>query len=162
MMPPSEKITPFIWFDDQAEAAANLYVSLFKNARLIEVAHWGEGAPFPRGSTMSATFEIDGRTFIAFNGGPHFKQTEAFSMFVSCEDQAEVDHYWHALIADGGAPGQCAWLKDKFGLSWQIVPKALMRLLNDPDGAKAGRVMKAMMQMTKIDVAELEKAAARA
>jgi predicted 3-demethylubiquinone-9 3-methyltransferase (glyoxalase superfamily) len=160
MLQPSSKVTPFIWFDHQAEAAAKLYVSLFANSRIVEVAHWGEGAPFPRGSVLSATFEIDGRQFIAFNGGPHHQQSEAFSMFVSCEDQAEVDRYWHALIADGGKPGQCSWLKDRFGVSWQIVPKALGRLLGDPDAAKAGRAMKAMMQMSKIDVAELERAAA--
>jgi predicted 3-demethylubiquinone-9 3-methyltransferase (glyoxalase superfamily) len=160
MIQPSTKVTPFIWFNDQAEAAATLYVSLFDNARIIETARWGDGTPFPKGTAMSVTFEIDGRQFIAFNGGPYFKQTEAFSMFVSCEDQAEVDRYWSALIADGGAPGQCAWLKDRFGLSWQIVPKALGRLLSNPDTAKAGRAMKAMMKMTKIDVAELERAAA--
>jgi predicted 3-demethylubiquinone-9 3-methyltransferase (glyoxalase superfamily) len=159
MIQPSSKVTPFIWFNDQAEAAATLYVSLFENARIIEIARWGTGAPFPQGTVMSATFELDGRQFIAFNGGPHFKQTEAFSMFVSCEDQAEVDRYWHALIADGGAPSQCAWLKDRFGLSWQIVPKALGRLLGDPDSAKAGRAMRAMMKMSKIDIAELERAA---
>ena len=160
MMQPSNKVTPFIWFDHQAEAAAELYVSLFPNSRILEVARWAEGAQFPKGSAMSATFELDGRQFIAFNGGPHLKPTEAFSMFVSCEDQAEVDRYWDALIADGGVPGQCAWLKDKFGVSWQIVPKALGRLLGDPDAGRAGRAMKAMMQMTKIDVAGLERAAA--
>jgi predicted 3-demethylubiquinone-9 3-methyltransferase (glyoxalase superfamily) len=157
---PGNKVTPFIWFDNQAEAAANFYVSLFGNSRVVDVARWGEGAPFPKGSAMSATFELDGRQFIAFNGGPHFKFSEVFSMFVSCEDQAEVDRYWNALIADGGAPGRCAWLKDKFGLSWQIVPKALGRLLSDPDAARAGRAMQAMMQMTRIDVVELERAAA--
>src|ERR1700757_302828 len=108
MMQPSNKVTPFIWLDNQAEAAATLYVSLFDNARIVDVARWGKGAPFPQGAVMSVTFEIDGRQFIAFNGGPHFKQSEAFSMFVSCEDQAEVDRYWQALTADGGAPSQCA------------------------------------------------------
>lgn len=160
MMQPSSKVTPFIWLDRQAEAAAELYVSLFPNSRILEVARWAEGAPFPRDSVMSATFELDGRQFIAFNGGSHFAQTPAFSMFASCEDQAEVDRLWHALIADGGAPSQCAWLKDRFGVSWQIVPKALGRLIGDPDPAKAGRAMKAMMGMTKIDIAELERAAA--
>ncbi|HEY8023368.1 MAG TPA: VOC family protein [Burkholderiaceae bacterium] len=160
MIQPSNKVTPFIWFDNQAEAAAELYVSLIPNSRIIEVARWAKGAPFPEGTAMSATFELDGRQFIAFNGGPHHKQSESFSMFVSCEDQAEVDRYWNALIADGGKPGQCAWLKDKFGLSWQIVPKALGRLLGDPDPARAGRAMKAMMGMTKIVVADLEQAAA--
>ncbi len=160
MIQPANKVTPFIWFEDQAEAAANFYVSLFANSRLVEVARWGEGAPFPKGSAMSASFELDGREFIAFNGGPHFKLSEVFSMFVRCEDQAEVDRYWNALIADGGAPSRCGWLKDKFGLSWQIVPQALGRLLGDADSAKAARAMQAMMRMTRIDVAELERAAA--
>ena len=160
MSPSTNTVTPFIWFDDQAEAAVRFYVSLFRNSRIVDVARWGPGAPFPQGSVMSATFELDGRPYIAFNGGPHFRLTEAFSMFVSCEDQAEVDRYWNALIADGGSPGQCAWLKDRFGLSWQVVPKALARLLGDPDAARAGRAMQAMRQMTKIDVAELERAAA--
>lgn len=154
------KVTPFLWFDAQAEEAARFYVSIFANSRLVDVAKWADGAPAPKGSTMSATFEIDGRQFIAFNGGPYFKFTEACSMFVSCEDQAEVDRYWNALIADGGTPGQCAWLKDKYGLSWQIVPKALGQLLGDPDAGRAGRAMKAMMKMGKIDIAELERAAA--
>ncbi|MES2952308.1 MAG: VOC family protein [Pseudomonadota bacterium] len=158
-MQPSSKVTPFLWYDTQAEAAANFYVSLFPNSRVQEVARWSEGSPYPKGSAMSATFELDGRQFVAFNGGPHFKFTEVFSMFVSCEDQAEVDRYWNALIADGGAPSQCGWLKDKFGLSWQIVPKALGRLLSDPDAGRSKRAMQAMMKMTKLDVAVLEQAA---
>lgn len=160
MKQPSQKVTPFIWFDDQAEAAANFYVSLFANAHIVDVSRWGDGAPYPKGSAMSVSFEIDGCQFIAFNGGPHFKPNESFSMFVSCEDQAEVDRYWNALIADGGAPSQCAWLKDKFGVSWQIVPKALGRLLSDPDASRAGRAMQAMLKMSKINIAELERAAA--
>jgi predicted 3-demethylubiquinone-9 3-methyltransferase (glyoxalase superfamily) len=160
MLQPKTKVTPFLWFDSQAEEAAKLYVSIFANSRLLDVSRWGDGAPFPKGSVMSATFEIDGRQFIAFNGGPQLKFSEACSMFVSCEDQSQVDRYWAALIADGGAPGQCAWLKDKYGLSWQIVPKALLQLLSDPDAGRAGRAMKAMLEMSKIDVAELERAAA--
>jgi predicted 3-demethylubiquinone-9 3-methyltransferase (glyoxalase superfamily) len=160
MLQTKTKVTPFLWFDNQAEEAAKLYVSIFANSRLLDIARWSDGAPFPKGSVMSATFEIDGRQFIAFNGGPQLKFSEACSMFVSCEDQAEVDRYWAALIADGGAPGQCAWLKDKYGLSWQIVPKALLQLLSDPDAGRAGRAMKAMMTMSKIDIAELERAAA--
>ncbi len=160
MMQPSSKVTPFLWYDTQAEAAANFYVSLFPNSRVQEVARWGEGSPYPKGSAMSATFELDGRQYVAFNGGPHFKFTEVFSMFVNCEDQAEVDRYWTALTADGGAPSQCGWLKDKFGLSWQIVPKALGRLLSDPDAGRSKRAMQAMMKMTKLDVAVLEQAAA--
>ena len=159
MMQPKSKVTPFLWFDTQAEAAANFYVSLFANAKIVDVARWGKGSPYLEGSVMSATLELAGQQYILFNGGAHFKLNESFSLFVSCEDQAEVDHFWNALIADGGAPSQCSWLKDKFGVSWQIAPKALVRLLGDKDSAKAGRVMQAMMKMTKIDVAELERAA---
>ena len=160
MIQPKNKVTPFLWFDKDAEAAANFYVSLLANSKIIDVARWSKGAPFPEGSAMSVTVEIAGQQYILFNGGPHFKLNEAASLFVSCEDQAEVDHYWDALTADGGSPSQCAWLKDKFGVSWQIVPKALGRLLSDKDSARAGRAMQAMMKMTKIDVAELERAAA--
>ena len=160
MIQPKNKVTPFVWFDTEAEAAAKFYVSLFADSTIIDVACWGKGSPYPEGSTMSVTLNLAGQQYILFNGGSHFKINESFSLFVSCEDQAEVDRLWNALTADGGSPSQCSWLKDKFGVSWQIVPKALMRLLGDPDSAKAGRVMQAMMQMTKIDVAELERAAA--
>ena len=159
LIQPKNKVTPFIWFDTEAEAAANFYVSLFGDSTIIDVARWGNGSPYVEGSVMSVTLDLAGQQYILFNGGSHFKLNESFSLFVSCEDQAEVDRLWDALIADGGSPSQCSWLKDKFGVSWQIVPKALMRLLGDPDSAKAGRVMQAMMQMTKIDVAELERAA---
>ena len=160
LIQPKHKVTPFIWFDTEAEAAANFYVSLFADSTIIDVARWGKGSPYVEGSVMSVTLDLAGQQYILFNGGSHFKLNESFSLFVSCEDQAEVDRLWNALIADGGSPSQCSWLRDKFGVSWQIVPKALMRLLGDPDSAKAGRVMQAMMQMTKIDVAELERAAA--
>ena len=160
LIQPKNKVTPFIWFDTEAEAAANFYVSLFADSAIIDVARWGKGSPYVEGSVMSVTLDLAGQQYILFNGGSHFKLNESFSLFVSCEDQAEVDRLWNALIADGGSPSQCSWLRDKFGVSWQIVPKALMRLLGDPDSAKAGRVMQAMMQMTKIDVAELERAAA--
>ena len=160
LIQPKHKVTPFIWFDTEAEAAANFYVSLFADSTIIDVARWGKGSPYPEGSVMSATLNLAGQEYILFNGGSHFKLNESFSLFVSCEDQAEVDRLWNALIADGGSPSQCSWLKDKFGVSWQIVPKALVRLLGDKDSAKAGRAMQAMMQMTKIDVAELERAAA--
>ena len=160
MLNPSGKVTPFLWFDSQAEEAAKFYVSLVPNSRIVDVNYWAKGSPFPEGSVMSAIFELDGRQYIALNAGPHYKLSPAFSLFVSCEDQAEVDRYWDALVADGGAASQCAWLTDKFGVSWQIVPKALGRLLSDTDSAKAGRAMQAMMQMTKIDVAALERAAA--
>ena len=157
---PRNKITPFIWLNSQAEEAANFYVSLFADSKIQNVARWPKGTPYPEGAVMSATVVLANQEYILFNGGSHFKQDEAFSMFVMCEDQAEVDRLWNALIADGGRPSQCGWLKDKFGISWQIVPKALMRLQDDKDVEKAARAMQAMMQMTKIDVAALEKAAA--
>lgn len=158
MLQPGKKVTPFLWFENQADEAANFYVSLFPNARLLDVSRWGKGAPYAEGSVMSAMFEIDGQQIMAFNGGPFFKLNEACSLFVHCEDQAEVDRYWDALTANGGTPSRCGWLKDRFGLSWQIIPKALNRLLSDPDPARAGRAMKAMMNMGKIDIVELERA----
>lgn len=157
---PSSKVTPFLWFDTQAEAAARSYVALIPNSRIVDVAYWRDGAPFPAGSVMSVTFELDGHPYIALNAGTHYKLTPAFSLFVSCEDQAEVDHYWSALTANGGRPDQCAWLTDRFGVSWQIVPKALGRLLSDRDAGRASRAMQAMLSMQKIDVAALERAAA--
>lgn len=160
MIQPKNKVTPFLWLEKDAEVAANFYVSLFADSKIIDVARWGAGSPHPEGSVMSATLELVGQQYILFNGGPHFKLNESFSMFASCEDQAETDRLWDALTADGGAPMQCGWLKDKFGVTWQIVPKALMRLLGDKDSAKAARVMQAMMEMVKLDVAELERAAA--
>jgi predicted 3-demethylubiquinone-9 3-methyltransferase (glyoxalase superfamily) len=156
MLQPTAKVTLFLWFDTQAEEAARFYVGLFPNSRLLDVSRRGGGV------AMSATFEIDGRSVIAFNGGPHFQLNEACSLFVSCEDQTEVDHYWNALLADGGKASRCGWLRDRFGLSWQVVPKALGRLLSDPDAARAGRAMQAMMGMGKLEVAELERAAAGA
>jgi len=153
------KIHPFLWFDDQAEEAAKLYVSLFKNSKIGRTVRYGEGGPGPKGQVMTIEFELDGQPVTALNGGPVFKFTEAVSFSVDCEDQAEVDRYWTALM-DGGQESQCGWLKDRFGFSWQIVPKALPRLLSDPDRAKAQRVMAAMMKMRKLDVAALEAAAA--
>jgi predicted 3-demethylubiquinone-9 3-methyltransferase (glyoxalase superfamily) len=153
------KITPFLWFDDQAEEAANLYCSIFPNSKITKVDRYPEGGPGKAGTAMTVSFELDGVPVTALNGGPHFKFTEAVSFSVSCEDQAEVDRYWTALTANGGQESQCAWLKDRFGFSWQIVPKALPELLASPDRAKAGRVMAAMMQMKKIDVAKLREAA---
>ena len=152
------KVTPFLWLDTQAEAAANFYVSLFADAKIVDVARWGAGSPYPEGSVMSATVDLAGQQYILFNGGPHYQLNESFSLFVSCEDQAEVDHFWNALVADGGTPIQCGWLKDRFGVTWQIVPKALMRLLGDKDRAKAGRVMQAMLKMQKIEIAGLQRA----
>ena len=154
-----QKITPFLWFDNQAEDAMNFYVSIFKNSKVGTISRYGDAGPGPKGSVMVASFELDGMQFTALNGGPHFKFTEAISLYVNCETQDEVDYFWDKLTAGGGQPSQCGWLKDKYGLSWQIIPSALPRLLSDPDGAKANRVMQAMMQMQKIDVAKLEQAA---
>ena len=157
---PRNQITPFLWFDSNAEEAANFYVSLFADSKIIDVARWARGTPYPEGGVMSATIMLANQEYILFNGGAHFKMNEALSLFVLCEDQTEVDRLWTALTADGGSPSQCGWLKDKFGISWQIVPKALMRLQADADAEKAARVMQAMMKMVKLDVAGLERAAA--
>ena len=152
-----QKVTPFLWFDHQAEEAANYYVSIFKNSKILSVSRYAEGAPRPAGTAMTVTFELDGQEFMALNGGPEFKFTEAISLFVNCETQEEVDAYWEQLSA-GGEESQCGWLKDKFGLSWQIVPSALGKLLGDPDPEKSKRVMQAMLQMRKIEVAGLQRA----
>lgn len=152
-----QKITPFLWFDHQAEDAMNFYVSIFKNSKVLSVNRYGEGAPAPKGTVMTASFELDGQVFTALNGGSMFKFSPATSFVVHCETQAEVDYYWDKLGA-GGKPNQCAWLDDKFGVTWQIVPNILIELLTDPDPVKAGRVMRAMMQMTKIDIAALQRA----
>lgn len=151
------KITPFLWFDDNAEEAMNYYISIFKNSKVVSLSRYGEGSPRPAGTVMVATFELDGQELMALNGGPEYKFTEAISLFVTCETQEEVDWYWNQL-SSGGEEGPCGWLKDKFGLSWQIVPKALGELLGDPDPAKAQRVMRAMLQMKKIDIASLKRA----
>ena len=151
------KITPFLWFDDQAEEAMNFYVAIFKNSKIGKVSRWGDAGPGPKGTVMSASFELDGQPFHALNGGPQFKFTPAISMFVSCETQAEVDELWAKLSA-GGAPNRCGWLTDKFGLSWQIIPSALGAALGNADPAKAARAMRAMLQMTKIEIAALESA----
>ena len=156
------KITPFLWYDHQAEDAAVLYVRLLGNGRVVHAQRWGEGTPYPAGSVMAVSFELHGQPLIAFNGGPHFKLNEAASLFVQCDDQAEVDKLWDGLIADGGAPGQCGWLKDRFGLSWQIVPKAHMQMMSDSDSTRVHRVMQAMMKMGKFDIAALERAYAGA
>jgi predicted 3-demethylubiquinone-9 3-methyltransferase (glyoxalase superfamily) len=155
------KITPCLWFDDQAEDAANFYTSVFPSSRIVDVDRYGEAGPRPAGMVMIVTFELDGQLFTALNGGPEFTIDEAISFEVSCETQEEVDHYWSKL-SEGGEEGPCGWLKDKFGVSWQIVPNALPRLLRDPDREKSQRVMKAMLGMKKIEIDELEKAAAAA
>jgi len=156
-----QKITPFLWFDNQAEEAMNFYVSIFKNSKILSVNRYGEGAPAPKDTVMTANFELDGQAFTALNGGPMYKFTPAISFVVHCETQAEVDEYWTKLSA-GGKENHCAWLEDKFGVSWQIVPNALIELLSDPDPAKAGRVMQAMLQMNKIDIETLKQAHAQA
>jgi predicted 3-demethylubiquinone-9 3-methyltransferase (glyoxalase superfamily) len=152
-----QKIIPFLWFDNQAEEAMNLYVSLFKNSKILSVTRYGEGGPGPQGTVMTATFQLDGQEFYALNGGPEFKFTEAISLFVNCETQEEVDELWEKL-SEGGEKSQCGWLKDKYGLSWQIIPTALGQMLGDKDPKKAQNVMKAMLQMTKIDIATLRRA----
>lgn len=152
-----QKITPFLWFEDQAEEAMNFYVSIFKNSSIGRVTRYGEAGPGKPGSVMSATFVLDGEEFFALNGGPQFKFTPAISFFVNCETQAEVDDLWEKLSA-GGREDRCGWLQDKFGLSWQIVPSILGRLLGDKDRAKAGRAMQAMLQMKKLDIAALQRA----
>jgi len=152
-----QKITTFLWFDNQAEEAVNLYTSLFNNSRILEIARYGEGAPLPAGTVMTVAFQLEGQEFMALNGGPVFKFTEAVSLFVKCETQAEVDRYWEALSA-GGEVQQCGWLKDRFGVSWQIVPTQLGKLLGDPDPAKANRVMQAMLKMVKLDIEALQAA----
>jgi predicted 3-demethylubiquinone-9 3-methyltransferase (glyoxalase superfamily) len=150
-------ITPFLWFDHQAEAAANFYISIFPNSRITGIARYGEAGPGALGCIMTVGFELDGQPYTALNGGPHFKFNEAVSFVVHCKSQQEVDHYWDRLV-EGGAPSQCGWLKDRYGLSWQIVPDALIRLLQDPDAAKAGRVGRALMKMVKLDIGALQRA----
>lgn len=152
-----QKITPFLWFDSQAEEAANFYTSIFKNSKITNVARYGKAGPEPEGSVMTVSFELEGQAFTALNGGPQFNFTEAISFFVSCADQQEVDDLWQKLT-EGGEEGPCGWLKDKYGVSWQIVPVALMQMLGDPDPEKARRVTEAMFQMKKIDVPTLEQA----
>ena len=152
-----QKISPFLWFDQNAEEAANHYISIFKNSKILSVSRYGDAGPGPKGSVMTITFQLEGQEFVALNGGPHFKFTEAISLLVNCETQAEVDELWSKLSA-GGQEVECGWLKDKFGLSWQIVPSALFKMLQDPDPAKAKRVMEAMLQMKKMDLPRLEQA----
>jgi predicted 3-demethylubiquinone-9 3-methyltransferase (glyoxalase superfamily) len=156
-----QKITPCLWFDTESEDAANFYTSIFRNSKILDVSHYSEGGPRPAGSVMMVTFVLDGQEFQALDGGPEFKFNEAVSFSVSCETQEEVDEYWSKL-SEGGEEGPCGWLKDKYGLSWQIVPTTLVDLLNDPDPKRAQRTMTAMLQMNKIDIAALRKAADQA
>lgn len=152
-----QKIAPFLWFDGKAEEALSFYTSIFKNSRVTNVMHYGEAGPGPKGSVMGASFELEGQEFMALNGGPMFSFTPAISFFVKCETQQEIDDYV-ARLSEGGEVQPCGWLKDKYGLSWQIVPTALGKMLQEPDPQKAKRVMEAMMQMKKLDIALLEKA----
>jgi len=152
-----QKITPFLWFNDQAEEAVNFYTSIFKNSKISSVSRYPETGPGKPGAVMTATFELDGQEFMALNGGPEFKFTPAISFFVNCDTQEEVDEFWERLSA-GGEKSQCGWLTDRFGVSWQIVPKVLGELMGDKDPQKAQRVMNAMLQMTKLDIAELKRA----
>lgn len=159
----SQKITPFLWFNTQAEEAAKFNAGIFKNSSVGKVTRYGkegfEVHQMPEGTAMTVEFQLEGLDFVGLNGGPAFKFNEAVSFHISCEDQAEVDYFWEKLLADGGEESVCGWLKDKHGVSWQVIPKAMGELMSDPDPAKAGRVMAAMLKMVKIDIAELEKAA---
>jgi len=155
-----QRITPFLWFDNQAEEAAKLYCSIFKNSKMGQIVRYGDVGPGPKGQVMIVTFKIEGQEFTALNGGPRFKFDEAISFVINCETQEEMDYYWDSLTADGGQESQCGWLKDKFGLSWQIVPTIIGELMSDEDPEKAGRVMQAVMQMKKIDLQKLKDAAA--
>ncbi len=152
-----QKITPFLWFDNNAEEAVNFYVSIFENSKILGITHYGEAGPGPKGTVMTVDFQLEGQEFVALNGGPHFKFTEAVSFVVNCETQEEVDDFW-AKLSKGGKTQQCGWLKDKYGLSWQIVPTALFELMQDKDAEKSQRVMKAMMQMEKLDIEGLKQA----
>jgi predicted 3-demethylubiquinone-9 3-methyltransferase (glyoxalase superfamily) len=152
-----QKITPFLWYDGNAEEAANFYISIFKNSKMGKISRYGDAGPGPKGSVMSVTFQIEGQEFFALNGGPHFKFTPAISFFVNCETQQEVDELWEKLSA-GGRTDRCGWLQDKFGVSWQIIPTVLGQLLGDKDPQRAKRAMQAMLQMTKIDINKLQQA----
>jgi predicted 3-demethylubiquinone-9 3-methyltransferase (glyoxalase superfamily) len=153
-----QKITPFLWFDNQAEEAANYYVSIFKNSKVLSVARYGESGPGPKGSVMTVEFELDKEKFVGLNGGPNFKFTEAVSFVVNCKDQEEIDYFWERL-SSGGKEVQCGWLKDKYGLSWQVVPTVAIEYLKSKDPKKSQRVMGAIMKMVKIDIETLKRAA---
>ena len=154
-----QKITPFLWFDNNAGEAMDFYCSIFPDAKVTAASYYGDAGPGPKGTLMVGAVELLGQKFNLINGGPHFKFTEAVSFVINCENQEEVDHYWNAFLNHGGQESMCGWLKDRYGLSWQVIPTALPRLLQDKDTAKATRVMKAMMTMKKIDIAALEAAA---
>ncbi|WPU91207.1 VOC family protein [Mucilaginibacter sabulilitoris] len=153
-----KKITPCLWFDGKVEEAINFYTSLFKSSKVLDISYYGEGQPMPAGSVLVATFEIEGQEIMILNGGPSFKLTEAASLYINCETQEEIDFYWEKLTADGGEEGPCGWLKDKFGLSWQVAPSIILELINSKDKKKAGNVMAALMQMKKLDIKALKQA----
>jgi len=157
---PNQKITQFLWFDNQAEEAAQFYTSIFKNSKILQVSRYGDGGPGPKGSVMVVSFQLAGQEVTALNGGPRFQFSEAFSFVVSCDTQQEIDEYWGKLTSGGGAESMCGWLKDKFGFSWQIVPTQLGKLMGDKDPQKANRVMQALVKMKKLDIATLTAAAA--
>ncbi|MFN2531787.1 MAG: VOC family protein [Pyrinomonadaceae bacterium] len=157
MATPGQKITPFLWFDTQAEEAANFYTSIFKDSKILDITRYGDLGPGPKGSVMTASFQLNGQTFVALNGGPLFNFTQAVSFVVNCDSQQEVDYFWDKL-SEGGQIQQCGWLKDKYGLSWQIVPIEMITLLQDSDAVKSQRVFGALMQMTKIDLLKLREA----
>jgi predicted 3-demethylubiquinone-9 3-methyltransferase (glyoxalase superfamily) len=155
-----QKITPFVWFDDQAEAAAKFYVSVFKKkSKIVSVSRYGDSGPGPKGGVMVVELQLAGQRFLFLNGGPHYKLSPAFSLFVTCKTQKEIDYYWNKLTSGGGAPSQCGWLTDKFGFSWQIVPELIAKVMAGKDTAKAARVMTAFMPMQKLELATLEAAA---
>jgi predicted 3-demethylubiquinone-9 3-methyltransferase (glyoxalase superfamily) len=152
-----QKVTPFLWFDGKAAEAAEFYKSVFGDVKILDTRYYSDAGPQPKGTVLTVTFELFGREFVALNGGPHYQFTPATSFFVSCEDQEEVDRYWNGLL-DGGTPQQCGWITDKFGVTWQIVPKLLGEILKDGDGERVARVMRSMFQMVKLDVAGLQRA----
>ena len=154
----SDRITPNLWFDTEAEEAAAFYCSIFKNSRIVNVARYTEAGPREAGTVMTVEWELDGQRFVGINGGPEFKFSEAVSFMIECENQEEIDYYWTKLTEGGGEPGPCGWLKDRYGLSWQVVPDRLQAMVTDPDPAKSARVMKAFMAMSKFDIAALDKA----
>jgi len=158
MIKSSQKITPFLWFDGEAEEAANFYTSIFENSRIVDVTRYGEAGPGEKGSVMTVSFELEGQRFVGLNGGPNYKFTPAVSFYISCKTQEEVDYFWKRLLAGGGEPNACGWLTDKFGLSWQVIPDALIEYLQDEDRERAQRVMQAMMKMVKIDVKKIQEA----
>jgi predicted 3-demethylubiquinone-9 3-methyltransferase (glyoxalase superfamily) len=157
-----QKITPFLWYDGNAEEAANFYISIFKNSKLGKITRYGDAGPGPKGSVLTVTFQLEGQEFVALNGGPHYKFTPAISLYVDCETQAEVDTLWAQFLSGGGREDRCGWLVDKYGVSWQIIPRVLIELLGHKDPLIAKRSMQAMLQMTKIDINKLQQAAAQA